>query len=141
VTKTSPFVARPVMCLAAAAAAAGLPLAVPAARAAGNAITACNAATSACAAGGLSIPSTSGVYFTVSAGGGNRDFASVEVMCKDETAATVYDTVLPVAVPAKGTGTSATILPAAGSCVATLEKQMSIGKARVLGTATFTVTS
>lgn len=77
---------------------------------------------------------TSGVSFTVSTGGGNRDFASVAVNC-----ASGYSTVLTVEVPAKGTGTSQVIYPPAGNCSADLEKQMQIGKARILGTVSFTV--
>jgi hypothetical protein len=42
-------------------------------------------------------------------------------------------------VPPKGTATSQTIYPPAGSCVADLEKLMQIGKARVLATVSFTV--
>ncbi len=78
---------------------------------------------------------TSGVSFTVSTGGGNRDFASVSVSCDNG-----YATVLTVEVPAKGTGTSQTIYPPAGNCVANLEKLMSITHSRVLATVSFTVT-
>ena len=77
---------------------------------------------------------TTGVSFTVTTGGGNRDFASVAVTCDSG-----YATVLTVVVPAKGTATSQVIYPPAGSCTATLEKQMQIGKARELASATFTV--
>jgi hypothetical protein len=81
------------------------------------------------------VPSSSGVYFMVTTGGGNRDFASVGVGCDNG-----YATVLNVEVPAKGTGTSQVVYPPAGLCTASLEKQMSIGKAHVLGTVSFTVT-
>lgn len=87
-----------------------------------------------------SAPSTAtGVNFTVTTGGGNRDFASVAVNCTDSSGALIYATVLTVIVPAKGTGTSQTIYPPASSCVANLEKLMQIGSARVLATVTFTV--
>jgi hypothetical protein len=77
---------------------------------------------------------TTGVSFTVSAGGGNRDFASVAVSCDSG-----YATVLNVLVPAKGSGTSQIIYPPAGSCTATQEKEMQIGKARQLASVSFTV--
>lgn len=82
---------------------------------------------------------TSGVSFTVTTGGGNREFASVSVTCTVGTDV-VYATILTVSVPSKGTGTSATIYPPASSCVADLVKLMSIGKARVLATTSFDVT-
>lgn len=104
--------------------AAAASLAVPAALAGGNSITF-----------SPSSPTTAtGVFFTVTTGGGNRDYASVAVSCDNG-----YATVLNVVVPPKGTGTSQTIYPPAGSCVASLEKQMSISKARVLATVDFTV--
>ena len=85
------------------------------------------------AAYGPPVSSSVGVAFDVTTGGGNREFASVEVICHDGTGTVVYDTVLTVDVPAKGTGTSQVIHPTAGTtCVANLEKQMQIGKARVL---------
>jgi hypothetical protein len=99
----------------------------------GQSIVACSgASTASCAAPGAA---ASGVYFQVTAGGGNRDFASVEVIC-----AQGYDTVITVEVPAKGSGTSQILYPPPGSCTANLEKQMQIGKARILGTTTFTLT-
>ena len=108
-------------------------LVVPGARSGGNAITACDGVTKAC--GVSSVTSSGGVYFTVSTGGGNRDFASVAVNCSNG-----YSTVLTVEVPAKGTGSSQTIYPTGpASCTADLTKQMQIGKARVLGTVSFTV--
>jgi hypothetical protein len=102
------------------------------ASAGGQAIIACSgASTATCTAPGAA---ASGVYFNVTAGGGNRDFASIEVIC-----AQGYDTVITVEVPAKGSGTSQILYPPPGSCTANLEKQMQIGKARILGTATFTL--
>lgn len=102
----------------------------PLARSGGNAITASSAA-----------PTTaSGVYFTVSAGGGNRGFASIAVSCTSD-GSVVYANLITVEVPAKGTSTSATIYPPASSCDATLEKEMQIGKFHVLGTVSFTVTA
>ena len=83
---------------------------------------------------------TSGVSFTVSTGGGNRQFTSVDVSCTDGAGDEVYATVLTVEVPPKGTGTSQTIYPPASSCVANLVKLMQIGKARVLATVSFEVT-
>jgi hypothetical protein len=81
-------------------------------------------------------PSTaSGVSFTVTAGGGNRDFVSVAVNCDNG-----YSTVLTVEVPAKGSGTSQVIYPPAGICTADEEKQMQIGKAHILASVSFTVT-
>jgi len=76
-----------------------------------------------------------GVSFTVGTGGGQRDFASVAVSCDNG-----YATVLTVEVPAKGAGTSQVIYPPVGSCTADLEKQMQIGKTRVLASVSFTVT-
>jgi hypothetical protein len=87
-----------------------------------------------------SSPTTaSGVAFTVSTGGGNRDYASVEVSCTSG-GAVVYGTVLTVVVEPKSTGTSQRIYPPASTCVANLTKQMSIGKSRVLASISFTVT-
>jgi hypothetical protein len=77
---------------------------------------------------------TTGVSFTVTAGGGNRNFASVAVSCDSG-----YATVLNVIVPAKGSGTSQIIYPPAGSCTATQDKEMQIGKARQLASVSFTV--
>lgn len=91
----------------------------------GNNLTSCTAPVSA----------ATGVYFSVTTGGGNRDFASVEVIC-----AASYDTVITVVVPAKGTGSSQVLHPPAGQCTANLIKQMQIGKARVLATTSFTLT-
>jgi len=90
----------------------------------GTDLTVCNAPGAA----------TDGVYLSVTTGGGNRDFASVEVIC-----AGGYDTVITVEVPAKGTGSSQVLYPPAGACTANLIKQMQIGKARVLATTTFTL--
>jgi hypothetical protein len=98
---------------------------------AGESITACDGITG-CSA--TTITSADGVYFTVSTGGGNRDFASIGVTCDNG-----YSTVLNVVVPPKSDGTSQTIHPPAGSCVANLEKQMQIGKARILGSVDFVV--
>jgi len=107
---------------------ASLLLALPASVAAGSSIT-----------HSPDSPTTvTGVFFTVTTGGGNREFASVSVSCTVGTSV-VYSTILTVSVPPKGTGTSATIYPPAGSCVADLVKLMSIGKARVLATTSFTV--
>jgi hypothetical protein len=109
-------------------------------------IAACAVSLATASAGGSitanpAAPTTaSGVSFTVSTGGGNRDFASVAVNCSDSPGHIVYATVLTVVVPAKGTATSQTIYPPASSCVADLEKLMQIGKARVLGTVSFAVT-
>lgn len=95
---------------------------------AGQAIAVCNGDSAAPACAGGPFDSTGGVYFRVTAGGGNRDFASVAVTCDSG-----YATVLTVEVPAKGTGFSQTIHPPSGSsCTATLEKRSQIGKARVL---------
>jgi len=80
-----------------------------------------------------------GVYFTVTTGGGNRNFASVIVSCADGTGTVVYSTVLTVEVPPKGTGTSQTIYPPVSSCTADLVKLMSIDKWRVLASDSFTV--
>lgn len=80
-----------------------------------------------------------GVVFSVTTGGGNRDYASVAVTCSvgDDV---VYGTVLTVQVEPKGTGTSQRIYPPASSCTADLEKQMSIDHARVLASVSFVVT-
>jgi hypothetical protein len=77
---------------------------------------------------------TSGVSFTVSTGGGNRDFVSVAVNCDSG-----YSTVLTVEVPAKGSGTSQVIYPPAGTCTADEVKLMQIGKQHPLASTTFTV--
>ena len=83
---------------------------------------------------------TTGVSFTVTTGGGNRDFASVQVACDDSIGSLVYGTTLTVVVSPKGTGTSQTIYPPASSCVANLVKLNQIGSARVLATTSFSVT-
>jgi hypothetical protein len=126
--------ARTVVALAALAAAAVL--VVPAARAAGTSIVACNGsvAPAACTSSAATIPAANGVYFKVTNGGGNRGFVSVEVTCDNG-----YGTVLTVLADPKSGGTSQTVYPGAGSCVANLEKQMQIGKAHVLATVSFTV--
>jgi len=104
-------------------------VASPASVAAGNGITFSPAA-----------PTTgTGVSFTVTTGGGNRDFATVAVNCSGSSGI-IYATVLNVIVTPKGTGTSQTIYPPASSCVADLEKIMQIGKPRVLASVSFEVT-
>ena len=113
--------------LAAAVSAIAL-VAVSTATAAGNAIAANPAAPTV----------TSGVSFTVTANGGNRDFASVAVTCS-AGGATVYATVLNVSLDASGTGTSQTIFPPASSCTADLLKQMAIGRSHILGSVAFVV--
>jgi hypothetical protein len=75
-----------------------------------------------------------GVSFTVTTGGGNRDFASVIVKCDSG-----YSTVLTVEVPAKGSGTSQVIYPPAGNCTADEAKLMQIGKQHILASTSFTV--
>ena len=87
---------------------------------------------------GPPVLSANGVAFDVTTGGGNRDYASVEVTCTVGTD-TVYGTVLNVVVPPKGTATSQTIYPPASSCVANLTKQMSIGRSHLLATVSFEV--
>ena len=83
-----------------------------------------------------SVPATNGVYFQVTTGGGNRNFASVVVSCNNG-----YATVLTVEVPPKGTGYSQTVYPPAGTCTATLVKLMQIGKIHTLaGPVSFAVT-
>jgi hypothetical protein len=77
---------------------------------------------------------TSGVSFTVTTGGGNRDFVSIAVNCDNG-----YSTVLTVEVPVKGTGTSQVIYPPVGKCTADEEKLMQIGKAHILASTSFTV--
>jgi hypothetical protein len=77
---------------------------------------------------------TTGVSFTVTTGGGNRDFTSIQVACVDTTGTTIYATTLTVVVSPKGTGTSATIYPPASTCTANLVKLNQIGSARVLAT-------
>lgn len=79
-----------------------------------------------------------GVSFTVSTGGGNRDFASVVVNCVVD-GDPVYSTVLTVSVPPKGTGTSQAIYPPASSCTADLVKLMQIGKVHLLASVSFEV--
>ncbi len=119
----------------AALAAAALLLA-SSARAGGNSITACDGVTTPTTTCGVaSVPAADGVFFTVTTGGGNRDFASVAVSCDNG-----YATVLNVVVEPKGTGSSQTIYPPAGACTADLEKQMQIGKPRILATIAFSVT-
>ncbi len=82
---------------------------------------------------------TTGVYFTVTTGGGNRDFASVAVSCADTSGVVIYATVLTITVLPKETGTSATIYPPASTCTADLVKLNQIGSARVLASTSFTV--
>jgi hypothetical protein len=131
VTKTEPIHARAAaraLALLTAFVAAGLVLA-PGARPGAQSIAAYPAN-----------PTTiTGVFFTVSTGGGNRDYASVEVSCTSG-GVVVYGTVLTVIVEPKSTGTSQTIYPPASDCVANLTKQMSIGKSRVLASVNFAVT-
>jgi hypothetical protein len=82
---------------------------------------------------------SSGVYFTVSGKSiGGRDFLAVEVSCTSG-GAEVYATRLYVALDADGNGTSTTISPPASACTAQLEAAQSIGKFKVLATASFTV--
>jgi hypothetical protein len=83
---------------------------------------------------------TGGVSFTVSTGGGNRQFTSVDVSCNNVAGEEVYATVLTVEVPPKGSATSQTIYPPESSCIANLVKLMQIGKAQVLATVSFEVT-
>jgi len=103
-------------------------------------ITACDGLSTNCAAPASSVPASHGVYFSVTSGGGNRSYASVAVECKDAAGTVVYSTVLNVLVDPKSAGHSPTIYPPASTCVADLEKQMSIGKAQILGTTTVTIT-
>ena len=110
---------------------------VPAAAAGQQSISACVGGTTAC--GVSSVPAASGVYFSVTSGGGNRSYASVAVTCTDG-GVVVYATVLTVPVEPKSAGTSQTIHPPASSCTADLEKQMAIGKAQVLASVAFSVT-
>jgi hypothetical protein len=130
--------ARPTTTIALLAAAVATALLVaPVARSGGSSIVACDGAApppAACTATS-SVTTANGVYFKVGTGGGNREFASVRVTC-----ASGYSTVLTVEVPPKGTGTSNVVYPPAGACTADLEKQMSIGKAHILGTVSFAVT-
>lgn len=105
-----------------------LALLIPASVAAANSISYSPAA-----------PTTAtGVSFTVTTGGGNRDYATVTVSCTVGTDV-VYATTLNVVVSPKGTGTSQTIYPPASSCTADLVKSMSIDKARVLASRSFGV--
>jgi hypothetical protein len=85
---------------------------------------------------------TTGVSFTVTTGGGNRDFASVQVVCVDlaDPTTIVYGTTLTIQVAPKGTGTSQVIYPPVSSCTADLVKLNQIGSARVLATTSFEVT-
>jgi hypothetical protein len=108
-------------------------LLAPGARSGGASIGVCNGATPTSCTGGP-FSTGDGVYFTVTTGGGNRDFASVAVSCDNGES-----TVLNVIVPAKGSGNSDVIHPSAGTCTAVVEKQMQIGKARELGTVSFSV--
>jgi hypothetical protein len=89
-----------------------------------------------------SLPTTAtGVSFTVTTGGGSRDFASVRVTCvAGDPATIVYATTLTISVAPKGTGTSQVIYPPASSCTADLVKLNQIGSARVLATTSFEVT-
>jgi hypothetical protein len=98
-------------------------LLVPAALAGGNSLTVRPDA-----------PTTAtGVWFDVSVGG-NRDYIAVEVTCGD-----AYGTIVNVVLDANGVGTSPTIYPPAGDCVAQLEIRKQQLRARVLDTKTFTV--
>jgi hypothetical protein len=82
-----------------------------------------------------------GVSFTVTTGGGNRDFASVQVSCvAGDPSTIVYATTLTIQVPPKGQGTSQVIYPPASSCTADLVKLNQIGSARVLASTSFEVT-
>jgi hypothetical protein len=98
-------------------------LVVPAALAGGNSLTIVPGA-----------PTTAtGVSFDVAVGG-NRDFIAVEVTCGD-----AYGTIVNVVLDADGVGTSQTIYPPAGDCVAKLEIRKQQLRARVLATQSFTV--
>ncbi len=113
-----------------AALALGLLVAIPGVVAAGESITYAPS----------SPTTTTGVAFTVTTGGGNRDFASVQVACQDGSGTTIYATTLTIVVSPKGTGTSQKIYPyASPSCVANLVKLNQIGSARVLATTSFSV--
>lgn len=116
----------------------GLLLAAPAPVAAANSISYCEGGQMGSGCPGTPT-TTSGVYFTVTTGGGNRDFASIAVSCADSGGTVLYSTVLTVSVAPKGTGTSQTIYPPAGSCTADLVKLNQIGSARVLASTSFTV--
>lgn len=109
-------------------------LLAPGARPAGPSIVVCNGAGYPTPCNGGPFNTADGVYFNVTTGGGNREFASVAVNCTDG-----YATVLTVDVPAKGSGSSQVIHPSATTCTADLEKQMQIGKAHILASVTFTV--
>lgn len=101
-------------------------------------IVACLGGTTSC--GVASVTTSSGVYFSVTTGGGNRSYVSAAVECS-VSGTVVYSAILNVVVEPKSLGTSQTIYPPAASCVANLEKQMAIGKAQILGTTNFTVTT
>jgi hypothetical protein len=111
-------------------------LLVPSGRAGSASIVACDGtvAPASCTSSAATIPAANGVYFKVTNGGGNRGYVTVEVQCDNG-----YGTVLNVLADPKSGGTSQTVYPGAGGCVANLEKQMAIGKAHVLGTVSFTV--
>ncbi len=115
----------------------GLLLAAPAPVAAANSISYCEGGEAGPGCPGSPTTAT-GVYFTVTAGGGNRDFASIAVSCAD-SGVTVYSTVLTVSVAPKGSGISQTIYPPASRCTADLVTLNQIGSARVLASTSFTV--
>ncbi len=108
-------------------------LLAPGAHSGGSSLAVCNGADYVTCTGGP-FNTADGVYFNVSTGGGNRDFASVQVSCSDG-----YATKLTVEVPAKGTGSSQIIHPSPAACTADLVKQMQIGKDHPLGSVSFTV--
>ena len=114
-------------------------LASPVAAGGGTGITNCEGAQTGAGCPG-NPTTTTGVYFTVTAGGGNRGFASVAVSCSASSGAVIYATVLTITVLPKETGTSATIYPPASTCTADLVKLNQIGSARVLASTSFTVT-
>ena len=116
----------------------GLLLAAPAPVAAANSISYCAGGQTGSGCPGTPTITT-GVYFTVTTGGDNRDFASIAVRCADGTGTVVYSTVLTVSVAPKGSGISQTIYPPAGSCTADLVKLNQIGSARVLASTSFTI--
>lgn len=90
--------------------------------------------------GGATITVTSGVFFTLSGGGGgNRDFVEVAVECRDGSDTVVYSTVLTVTFDASGNATSRTVFPPASHCTATKQKPMQIGRPHILATIAFDV--
>jgi hypothetical protein len=99
-------------------------LAVFPASAAGNSIAVGNPAP---------LTATSGVWFTVTAGG-NRNYDEIGISCDNG-----YSTRITVQLDANGAGTSGTVYPPTGHCTATLEIPKFINKFRVLASVGFTV--